>query len=120
MHIGSFVIIISTLVAAFTPPNIGGFIAGRALTGIGQGLALPAGPVYINEMAPSGDRGKIMSFWQVFFGIGAFLAYWINYACTQYSSRLGEWDWKIVMLFQLLAPLTIITGLLFAPETPRW
>jgi MFS family permease len=42
---------------------MGGFIAGRAIAGIGQGIALPAGPTYISEIAPAESRGKIMSFW---------------------------------------------------------
>ncbi|KAL0944511.1 sugar transporter [Colletotrichum truncatum] len=120
MITGSFLIIISSLVAAFTPRDIGGFVASRAITGIGQGIALPAGPVYINEMAPAEIRGMLMSFWQIFFGIGAFLAYWINYACTKNADRLGDWDWRIVMLFQILAPTIIIVGLQFCPESPRW
>jgi hypothetical protein len=39
---------------------MGGFIAGRAIVGIGQGIALPAGPTYISETAPAESRGKIM------------------------------------------------------------
>lgn len=117
---GCALVIISTFISAFTPRDIGGFIGGRALVGIGQGLALPAGPVYIGELATAKDRGKIMSFWQMFYSVGSFLAYWINYACTEYTARLGDWDWKIVVIFQLLAPVLIICGIFFAPESPRW
>jgi MFS family permease len=39
-----------------------GFIAGRAIVGIGQGIALPVGPTYISEIAPAESRVKIMSF----------------------------------------------------------
>ncbi|KAL2676438.1 hypothetical protein Neosp_010196 [[Neocosmospora] mangrovei] len=120
MNIGAVFIIVSTIIASFTPRAIGGFIASRALTGIGQGMAMPAGPVYINEIAPAGHRGMVMSLWQLFFGFGSFLAYWINFACTKKSESLGNWDWKIVMLGQLIAPIIIIAGLFFCPETPRW
>ena len=120
MWAGATFVIISTFVSTFTPPAIGGFIAGRAITGFGQGLMMPAGPVYINELAPAKLRGTIMSFWQLFFALGSFLAYWINYACSKNAERLGEWDWKIVMLFQIFCPIVIISGLFFCPETPRW
>ncbi|PLB55757.1 general substrate transporter [Aspergillus steynii IBT 23096] len=120
MYLGCAFVIVSSLVSAFTPRTMGGFIAGRALTGIGQGLAMPAGPVYINEMAPAEKRGMIMSFWQLFFGVGSFLAYWINYACTEDAERLGHWNWRIVILLQMLAPVLVISGLLFCPESPRW
>jgi MFS family permease len=83
-------------------------------------MAMPAGPVYINEIGPAGNRGTIMSLWQLFLGFGSFLAYWINYACTKSPQSLGNWDWRIVMLGQLIAPVIIIVGLFFCPETPRW
>ena len=61
MHFGALLIIVSTFISTFTTRAIGGFIASRALTGIGQGLAMPAGPVYINEIAPAKDRGNYES-----------------------------------------------------------
>ncbi|KAL2784673.1 general substrate transporter [Aspergillus keveii] len=120
MHLGCAFIIVSSIISTFTPRVMGGFIAGRALTGIGQGLAMPAGPVYINEMAPAEKRGMIMSFWQLFFGVGSFLAYWINYGCTKNAESLGDWNWRVVILLQCLVPVVIMTGLLFCPESPRW
>ncbi|KAH6959476.1 general substrate transporter [Fusarium avenaceum] len=120
MWAGATFVIIATFVSTFTPPVIGGFIAGRAITGFGQGLMMPAGPVYINELAPAHLRGTIMSFWQISFTVGSFIAYWINYGCSKNAESLGEWDWKIVMLFQIFCPIVIISGLFFCPETPRW
>ncbi|KAF4495767.1 HXT3-Low-affinity hexose facilitator [Fusarium agapanthi] len=120
MWAGAVLVIISTFISTFTPPVIGGYITGRAITGFGQGLMLPAGPVFISETAPAKLRGTIMSFWQLSFAIGSFVSYWINYACSKHAERLGEWDWKIVMFLQIMFPLIIISGLLFCPETPRW
>ncbi|KAJ4267071.1 hypothetical protein NW762_003169 [Fusarium torreyae] len=120
MRVGAILIIISTFVSTFTPPAIGGFIAGRAITGFGHGLMMPAGPVYINELAPANLRGTIMSFWQLFFAVGSFVAYWINYGCSKNAESLGEWEWRVVMLLQCFFPMIIISGLFFCPETPRW
>jgi len=53
-------------------------IAGRVFIGIGQGLALTAGSVYIGELAPQEIRGKIMTFWQMFYSVGSFIAYWVR------------------------------------------
>jgi MFS family permease len=61
--IGCVIVIIATFVSTFSPRNMGGLIAGRAIVGMGQGIALPAGPTYISEIAPAESRGKIMSFW---------------------------------------------------------
>jgi MFS family permease len=61
--VGCVIVIIATFVSTFSPRNMGGLIAGRAIVGMGQGIALPAGPTYISEIAPAESRGKIMSFW---------------------------------------------------------
>lgn len=37
-----------------------------------------------------------MSFWQMFFSVGSFIAYWINFACARNRTSLGHWDWKMV------------------------
>jgi MFS family permease len=61
-----------------------------------------------------------MAFWQLFYSVGSFIAYWINYACSLHREKLGEWDWKMVVIFQMLVPLIIIALLPFIPESPRW
>jgi MFS family permease len=81
---------------------------------------LAAGPIYIGELAPPEIRGNIMSFWQMFYSVGSFIAYWVNYACTKHTEKLGEWDWKMVVMFQLLVPIIICCLLPFIPESPRW
>lgn len=121
MFAGCFITIIATFMQAFTPRhNIGLFIAGRVIIGIGQGLALTAAPVYIGEVTPAAIRGKVMTIWQMNYSTGSFIAYWTNFACSKYRSRLGEWDWRIVVLFQILVPLIVCSTVIFIPETPRW
>ncbi|KAK4560423.1 hypothetical protein LTR86_005619 [Recurvomyces mirabilis] len=121
MASGAFCVIVATFMQTFSPRgNIGCFIAGRVLIGIGQGLALTAGSIYIGEMAPMEIRGTIMSFWQMFYSVGSFIAYWINYACTKHKASLGEWDWKMVVIFQMMIPILIVAQVWFIPESPRW
>jgi MFS family permease len=61
-----------------------------------------------------------MSFWQMFYSVGSFIAYWVNFACSKHSIKLDEWDWRMVIIFQLLVPILILAQLWFIPETPRW
>ncbi|CAG8972358.1 hypothetical protein HYALB_00005026 [Hymenoscyphus albidus] len=119
--IGCVLTIIASLIQAFAPRHkIGVFILGRVIIGIGQGIALTAGPVYIGEITPAEIRGKVMSFWQLFYSVGSFIVYWVNYAASKHSVKLGEWDWRIVVIFQMLVPFLILFQLPFIPETPRW
>ena len=139
MGIGCSLTIIATFLQTFAPyHSIGCFITGRVLIGLGQGIALSkspyllrdeitlnvsflaAGPVYIGEITPPEIRGKVMSFWQLFYSVGAFIAYWVNYACGKHKASLGDWQWKMVVIFQMLVPVIIISQLPFLPESPRW
>lgn len=61
-----------------------------------------------------------MTFWQLNFSIGSFIAYWIAYACNLHKATLGHWDWRMVVIFQLLVPTIICALLPFQPESPRW
>ncbi|KAF4811134.1 Quinate permease [Colletotrichum siamense] len=121
MGAGCLVTIIAAFMQAFAPRhNLGVFIAGRVIIGLGQGMALTAGPVYINEITPAEIRGVVMTFWQLNFSVGSFIAYWINYACSLRREELGDWDWRMVVLFQILVPTIVCTLLWTIPESPRW
>ena len=61
-----------------------------------------------------------MSFWQMFYSVGSFIAYWVNYGASEHTASLGEWDWKMVVIFQLLVPVIILILIWFIPGTPRW
>ncbi|KAF2221122.1 general substrate transporter [Elsinoe ampelina] len=121
MATGALLTIVATIMQAFSPRgNLGVFIGGRVIIGIGQGLALTAGSIYIGECSPAHIRGKIMSFWQMFYSVGSFIAYWVNYACQKNKEHLGEWDWRMVVFFQMLVPIIILAQVFIIPETPRW
>ncbi|KAJ0162272.1 Quinate permease [Colletotrichum tanaceti] len=121
MGVGCALTIAAAFMQAFAPRhNLGVFMAGRVIIGIGQGLALTAGPVYINEITPAEIRGVVMTFWQLNFSVGSFLAFWINYACGLNRERLGDWDWRMVVLFQILVPTIVCCTLWTIPESPRW
>lgn len=144
MALGCILVIIATFMQTFAPHNsIGCFLAGRCIIGIGQGIALSkhyhprdwdnvqdefnrltidiaAGPIYIGELSPPEIRGKIMTLWQTFYSVGSFICFWVNYGCTKHTAHLGEWDWKMVVMFQLLVPVIILILLPTIPGTPRW
>ncbi|KAK3203850.1 hypothetical protein GRF29_106g871128 [Pseudopithomyces chartarum] len=121
MAAGAVLVIIATFMQCFAPRgNIGVFIAGRVVIGLGQGLALTAGPIYIGELSRPEVRGTIMSFWQMFYSVGSFIAYWVGFATAKHPQKLGDWDWKMVVIFQLLMPIVILAQVFFIPESPRW
>jgi hypothetical protein len=56
----------------------------------------------------------------MFYSVGSFIAYWVRYACARRANTLGDWDWRTVVVFQLLVPILILAQVFFLPETPRW
>ncbi|WOO85423.1 putative quinate permease [Vanrija pseudolonga] len=118
LQVGCALVIISTFVQVFAP-NVQGFIGGRLLMGIGQGIAIPTGPTYMTEIAPARIRGVMMSFWQVFFTIGAFIVYWTAYGVSK-NHHLGIWQWRVPLFLQIFFPALVIISMFFCPESPRW
>jgi hypothetical protein len=56
----------------------------------------------------------------MFYSVGSFICFWVNYGCTNHKEGLGEWDWKMVVIFQLLVPVIILALLPTIPGSPRW
>ncbi|KAJ3132825.1 hypothetical protein HK100_004963 [Physocladia obscura] len=94
-------------------------VLGRGGIGLGQGLMLPIGPIYLGELAPKEIRGTMMSFWQLFYSVGALLSYLVGLITTN-QPYLGNWQWRWVILCQVLAPIIFFICIGFCPESPRW
>ncbi|KAJ1549881.1 hypothetical protein HK405_002020, partial [Cladochytrium tenue] len=77
MFVGAVFVLGFSFLQAFSP-NLATHIVGRTGIGLGQGLMLPAGPVYIGEIAPRAVRGQMMSFWQLVYSVGAFCSYLVG------------------------------------------
>ncbi|KAB8067845.1 hypothetical protein BDV29DRAFT_185491 [Aspergillus leporis] len=72
-----FYIIGALLVCA----NVGSFaelLVVSVLSGVGSGLGMTAGPVYISEVAHQELRGKMTTFYNVNIMGGVAGSYWIN------------------------------------------
>ena len=111
-----------TMVGSFVmtwAPNIGAFIGGRAILGVGHGIGIPVGPLFIAEVSKLSIRGHMMSFWQMGNAVGGLLANYIALGCS-YHDELGQWQWKIVVLMQIFPPLFLCSTIFLCPESPRW
>lgn len=111
VFIGSFIMCFA--------PNLGVFIGGRVFVGAGTRMCLPSGSTLINELVYTNIRGRLMSFWQMFFSVGALLASYISLGGT-YSPQLGLWQWRMAVIIQVINPIIICSTIFLVPETPRW
>ena len=91
----------------------------RLLGGIGGGLALLVGPMYVAEIAPPRKRGSLVTYNEMGIVLGAFCANLVCYGIAKlFDANPDCWRW---MFASGCLPISIfLAGLFFVPETPRW
>ncbi|KAE8146988.1 general substrate transporter [Aspergillus avenaceus] len=103
--------------------NVGSFtelLVGGVLSGVGSGLAMTAGPVYISEVAPQEMRGMMTTFYNVNIMGGVAGSYWINYGSQMVIPSSSSWQWRTTLVLQTIPSLILFAGYLFFPESPRY
>ena len=104
----------------------------RVMAGIGVGVASNISPLYISEIAPAKNRGRLVTFYQLAITIGILAAYISNYFLQHYAvayagSSNNWWNHLFVhevwrgMFFIGIVPAALFCLLLvIVPESPRW
>ena len=92
------------------------FAVARLAGGLAIGLASALTPVYIAEIAPASNRGKLVSLNQLAIVIGILFAYLVNWQLA----KLGESSWRWMLAAAGLPSFGFFLGLLVIPESPRW
>lgn len=89
----------------------------RLLSGLAVGATSVVGPMYISEISPAHNRGKLVSMNQFAITFGILLAYIADY----FLIGLGENSWRYMLavpaVFGTAYLIFLITSL---PESPRW
>ncbi|VGO16884.1 D-xylose-proton symporter [Pontiella desulfatans] len=97
-------------------PEVYSFMIARFIGGLGVGISTVAAPLYISEIAPAKDRGKLAGMFQFNIVFGILVAFLSN----ALLSGVGEnaWRWMLgVEAFPALVYSVLCFGL---PESPRW
>ncbi len=97
-------------------PYWGFFLLFRLLGGLAVGISSVVGPVYISEIAPSKDRGKLTGLFQIMIVSGIFIAYLTNFLFAD----TGEDSWRYMLGIMALPALLFYVLLRSIPESPRW
>ncbi|HXY40335.1 MAG TPA: sugar porter family MFS transporter, partial [Vicinamibacteria bacterium] len=97
-------------------PGVGWFVAARFVGGLGIGISTVAAPLYISEIAPPQQRGRLAGMFQFNIVFGILVAFASNAAL----SGIGENAWRF-MLGVAAVPSLVYAALCFGiPESPRW
>lgn len=94
------------------------FLVFRFLTGIAIGGSSVFAPVYIAEISPARQRGRLVGLFQVNIVTGILLAYVSNFLVAQFLSGPQLWRWRLAVA----APPALLFSLLLlqVPQSPRW
>lgn len=110
-------------------PNFVLFVIFRMLGGIGVGASLILAPMYIAEMAPPEQRGRLVSFNQLNIVIGITVAFFSNYLILKLGESdaswvqnlaIGENNWRWMLGVEAFPAVIYFFGLLTVPRSPRW
>ncbi len=104
----------------------------RIIGGIAFGIASMVAPLYISEMSPSNQRGKLVSVYQLAITLGILIAYFSNYWTSNWYLQqkessfsalqfiYGEEYWRGMFANELIPISFFLICLLFIPKSPRW
>jgi SP family arabinose:H+ symporter-like MFS transporter len=91
------------------------FVAARIFGGIAVGAASVLSPMYVAEVAPARNRGKLVSIYQLSIVIGILISYTINYTLHDVDN-----NWRWMFATGTIPSVIFFVGLFFIPESPRW
>ena len=108
--------LLSAVGSAFAPdPYI--FSASRFIGGLGVGASSVAVPVYIAEITPAQNRGKLGALYQLNLVLGILIAYISNYLIGAY---VGEGAWRWMLGVEIIPAALYCASVVGIPESPRW
>jgi sugar porter (SP) family MFS transporter len=102
-----------SIFSAFAP-NVEVLIASRVLIGLAIGLTSVAAPMYIAELSPPRNRGKLVSLFQLAITIGILASYVVDRALAPDHA----WRWMLGLAF--IPGALLVIGMIAMPESPRW
>ena len=97
------------------------FILYRIIGGIGVGLASMLSPLYIAEIAPAKNRGKLVSMNQFAIILGMLIVYFVNYFISKQGddSWINTIGWRWMFASEAIPATLFLLLLFFVPDTPR-
>jgi sugar porter (SP) family MFS transporter len=97
--------------------NVNMLIFMRILVGVAIGITSYVVPMYIAEISPAANRGKLVTLNQLMITIGLLASYITDYLFSD-NSNSDSWRW--MFLIGLVPALILLIGMVFLPETSRW
>ncbi|KAH8807131.1 general substrate transporter [Xylogone sp. PMI_703] len=100
--------------------TLGMFQAGRFIAGLGIGVLVTVGPMYLSEMSSPAVRGWLVGHHAIFLVMGYTSASWIGYGCYFVTSVNETFAWRFPLCMMCVVPTVLLAGSPWLPRSPRW
>ena len=107
--------LVSALGSALAPEWYS-FMIFRFIGGLGVGASSVAAPMYISEITPAEQRGKMVGLFQFNIVLGILIAYFSNYLLAD----IGTHAWRWMLGVEAIPAIAFLVLVLFVPKSPRW
>ncbi|KAF7169917.1 hypothetical protein CNMCM5623_002468 [Aspergillus felis] len=97
--------------------EVGQFVIGRVVSGIGNGMNTATIPVWQSECSGAHNRGFLVCFEGAMIAGGTFIAYWVVFGISHAADSV---QWRFPVALQILFALVVATGALMLPDSPSW
>ncbi|MEO6843890.1 MAG: sugar porter family MFS transporter [Ginsengibacter sp.] len=115
LWIGVFYLV--SAIGSALAPGVYIFMAFRVLGGLAIGASSVVAPMYITEIAPAKNRGKLVATFQFNIVFGILIAYLSNYLLQGVG---GDDSWRLMLGVVAIPALIYCILIFFVPESPRW
>lgn len=116
IFLGSSIMIVGAVLQA-SAFSLGQLIAGRVITGFGNGMNTSTVPTWASETSKSHKRGKMVMLEGSMITGGIALSYWLDFAFSFLEPSSVSWRFPIA--FQIVPAILLLAFILELPESPR-
>ncbi len=92
------------------------FLIFRFIGGMGVGISSVVAPMYISEISPANNRGRLVALFQFNIVLGILISYLSNFLIT--GSFAEDWRWMLGV--EALPAVLFLISIFTIPESPRW
>ncbi|TAQ90061.1 hypothetical protein B7494_g1618 [Chlorociboria aeruginascens] len=117
IFLGSSIIVVGAALQA-SAFSLGHLIAGRVVTGLGNGMNTSTVPTWASETSKSNKRGKMVMVEGAMITGGICFSYWVDFGFSFLEPSTISWRFPIA--FQIVFALLLLAVIMELPESPRW
>ncbi|CAP92667.1 sugar transporter-like protein [Penicillium rubens] len=97
--------------------EVGQFVIGRVISGLGNGMNTATIPVWQSECSGAHNRGFLVCFEGAMIAGGTFIAYWVVFGLSHAGDSV---QWRFPVALQIFFALIVAAGALMLPDSPSW